>query len=147
MRRSDIGTPAWYAFVVSRPPHPYEALSWDAAPNERRDAVADLLTRPDEIDVACLVRPWGRKDVWDGAAAVLEGLDQERLTPHLPELLAWLQDSNWPGSSAVLQRLVRFDPLRIGPALRRATRQAHGERDQEWLANLARLAAEMSDGS
>ena len=47
----------------------------------------------------------------------LEGLPPDTLAPHLPALLEWVQDINWPVARIIAPILARFD-ARIVPHLR-----------------------------
>lgn len=45
------------------------------------------------------------KNVWDNCAKILSARSNEELSPYLIELMAWLQDMNWPGADCILDRL------------------------------------------
>ncbi|KAE8447051.1 hypothetical protein EG329_011186 [Mollisiaceae sp. DMI_Dod_QoI] len=49
------------------------------------------------------------------AVATLDKLDSASLMPLLPEILAWLQDLNWPVAKPVLQLMRKHLPLLIDP--------------------------------
>ena len=48
------------------------------------------------------------KDIWENCARALYEIPDERLMKYLPALLEWLEDLNWPGSYAILDRLLIF---------------------------------------
>lgn len=125
-------------------PHPYDKLSWTTPEAERQAAIAALMADPDRIDFRLLLRPSGRKDVWEHAAEVLRQFGFPRLAEHLPSLLEWLQDLNWPGAQDVLDLLGQADPAVVEPELREAMVKARSEGDEDWLTNLQRLAGEMA---
>lgn len=126
-------------------PHPYDKLSWSAPEEERQAAMTELLAHPDRLDLHLLLQLHGRKDVCEHAATVLERVGLPQLEEHLPALLAWLQDLNWPGVAAVLRLLARADLAVVRPQLERAVARAKQERDGEWLANLVRLDKAMAE--
>lgn len=51
----------------------------------------------------------------EDALARLETLDTAALAPLIPELLTWLQDTNWPVARPVLQLLLKHLPLITDP--------------------------------
>ena len=48
------------------------------------------------------------KGVWENCARALYEISDERLEKHLPSLLEWLEDLNWPGALIILERLKKF---------------------------------------
>lgn len=48
------------------------------------------------------------KNVWDNCAKILAARSNEELSPYLIELMAWLQDMNWPGAFCILNRLKKM---------------------------------------
>ncbi|MFD2085399.1 DUF5071 domain-containing protein [Brevibacillus brevis] len=63
-----------------------------------------------------LIQPFD-KSYWDNAAVVLSSIDHQRLKGHIPSLLMWLQDMNWPGAEVIAKILVEMRELVI-PHLR-----------------------------
>jgi hypothetical protein len=51
-------------------------------------------------------------------AAALGALSPQSLTPHIPELLTWLQDDNWPVARPVAAALARCGPELVEPMRR-----------------------------
>ncbi|HZG83064.1 MAG TPA: DUF5071 domain-containing protein, partial [Brevibacillus sp.] len=45
---------------------------------------------------------------WDNAALVLSRMDHPRLKKHIPSLLVWLQDMNWPGAEVIAKKLMEM---------------------------------------
>lgn len=62
-------------------------------------------------DLSLLVLPYANgesKGLWENCARALYEISDERLEKHLPSLLEWLQDLNWPGALIILDRLKKF---------------------------------------
>ena len=49
--------------------------------------------------------PKHNKNVWENCAVIISERSDEEIKPHLPEVLEWLQDMNWPGAFCILNRL------------------------------------------
>lgn len=94
-------------------------------------------------DPGVFIQPCGErhhKNVWDNCARVLSDRADAELAPHLPALLRWLQDMNWPGAQRIADRLRRFaDREALAAALDVCARQAQASRDDEWIENLRTL--------
>ena len=61
--------------------------------------------------VKCLsifMQPVG-KNLWDNCARILYTKSDDELRPYLSKLLEWIQDLNWPGAMAILERLQQFE--------------------------------------
>ena len=59
-------------------------------------------------DFSLLIRPVTKrhnKNVWDNCALIVCSKSDELLCPYAYRLLEWIQDLNWPGALAVLDRL------------------------------------------
>jgi len=81
------------------------------------------------------------KNVWLNCAKILEEKTDQELSPHLPKLLEWLQDLNWPGTFIIIDRLKRFNgQLLLNPFIE-AVKKACGKNseDQEWANYLSFL--------
>ena len=121
------------------PAHLLVAALNENAPAERRaDARRRILAQPN-FDDRQLMHPFPWKNCWAGCADVLRELNDERLTPFLPDLLEWIIDLDWPGAQTVFDRLSRMAPDHLHPALDKAMKRAEAEGDAEWRQNLARL--------
>ena len=94
-------------------------------------------------DLAAFIQPCGEryhKNVWGNCAKVLSDRTDAELAPHLPALLRWLQDMNWPGALQIADRLRRFaDREALAAALDASMRQAQESSDDEWIENLRTL--------
>ena len=70
-------------------------------------------------DVKCLkafFQPSGPgycKSVWDNCAKIVCERSDEELVPYTSDMLAWLEDLNWPGTMCVVQRLKQFNDVSI----------------------------------
>lgn len=80
--------------------------------------------------------PYG-KNVWDNCASILAKKSDKELKPYLIQLLEWLQDVNWPGSSCIAYRLQNYaDTQSFEMALTICKNKAHVLNDEEWERNL-----------
>lgn len=52
--------------------------------------------------------PKHNKNVWENCAVIISERSDEEIKPHLPEMLEWLQDMNWPGAFCILNRLQKY---------------------------------------
>ena len=52
--------------------------------------------------------PKHNKNIWDNCAVIIAEKSDEKIKPHLVELLEWLQDMNWPGAFCILDRLKNY---------------------------------------
>ena len=52
--------------------------------------------------------PQHNKNVWENCAVIISERSDEEIKPHLPEVLEWLQDMNWPGAFCILNRLKNY---------------------------------------
>ncbi|CZR55768.1 uncharacterized protein PAC_05656 [Phialocephala subalpina] len=72
------------------------------------------------------------KDKHDNEAiAKLDNMDPAVFAPLLPELLTWLQDTNWPVARPVLQLMLKHLPLITDPV-----RDVLRGDDEPWIFNL-----------
>lgn len=81
--------------------------------------------------------PKHNKNVWENCAAIIVGESDEKLKPHLVELLEWLQDMNWPGAFCILGRLKQYtDYKSLHGAINVCVEKARGCNDVVWEFNL-----------
>lgn len=81
--------------------------------------------------------PEYNKNVWGNCAAIIADKSDEKLKPHLVELLEWLQDMNWPGAFCILNRLQKYsDIISISSAINICVKKANECNDDVWKANL-----------
>ncbi len=115
-------------------------LHWSRGAGEQ--AHGRTLAR-DMTDLRIFLQPdaYGGKAVWDNCALILAERSDAELAPYLEELLAWLQDINWPGTLTILSRLRRFSGKALPYAVTRAAVRAElmGECGESWLGALAAL--------
>ena len=79
------------------------------------------------------------KNVWDNCAKVICKKNDLELQPFIIQLLEWVQDLNWPGAIAVLERL-RFcsGEVFIKPFLQTVQKAlSDKEKNEEWLYHLS----------
>ena len=80
------------------------------------------------------------KNVWDNCAIIIADSNDEKLKPHLVELLEWLQDLNWPGALCILYRLQKYsDDSFIHSAINTCVEKAKKFNDETWEQNLYML--------
>ena len=81
--------------------------------------------------------PQHNKNVWENCAVIISERSDEEIKPHLPEVLEWLQDMNWPGALCILDRLRKFsDSNTIFEAINTCIQKARENRDDVWNSNL-----------
>lgn len=84
--------------------------------------------------------PRHNKNVWENCALIIAEKNDEKLKPHLVELLEWLQDMNWPGAFCILDRLQRYsDNNSIHSAINGCIEKAKECGDEVWESNLCLL--------
>ena len=84
--------------------------------------------------------PKYNKNVWENCAVIISERSDEEIKPHLPEVLEWLQDMNWPGSFYILDRLKNYsDNKSILSAISICLQKAKGCNDEIWEGNLLTL--------
>lgn len=75
-----------------------------------------------------LLAPSGDKSDWDNEAIRIVNLGYPAVAEHLPELLVWLQDMNWPGARTIAEFLVS-----IGiPLVPHILKILNGD-DEDWI--------------
>ena len=89
--------------------------------------------------MAQLILPKQGKAIWRNAALVLAELGPVRIGDELPNVLVWLQDTNWPGASIILHFMASLPNEILMPALEIAVQRAQIENDEEWLVALGLL--------
>lgn len=95
-----------------------------------------------EIDQFVLpISPKYSKNVWLNCAKILAEKTDQELLSHLPKMLEWLQDLNWPGTFIIIDRLKRFNgQLLLNPYIEAVKKACEkNSEDQEWASHLAFL--------
>ena len=91
-------------------------------------------------DITPFIQPLTKehnKNVWDNCAVIISEKDDEKLKPHLTELLEWLQDMNWPGAFCILNRLQKYsDRESLDAAINVCIEKAKADGDPVWESNL-----------
>ena len=81
--------------------------------------------------------PKYNKNVWENCAIIIAEKSDEKLKPHLVELLGWLRDMNWPGAFCILDRLRRYlDNSSMRSAINTCIEKAKACNDGAWECNL-----------
>lgn len=77
------------------------------------------------------------KNVWDNCAKVLSARSDEELSPYWGQMLAWLQDLNWPGAYCILDRIKRIsDKTVFNVTYAICMKCANAMEDTTWAENL-----------
>lgn len=80
------------------------------------------------------------KNVWENCAEIIADKSDEKLKPHLVQLLEWLQDMNWPGAFRIQDRLQKYaDNNSIYSAINFCIEMAKSCNDVAWEENLYSL--------
>ena len=91
----------------------YKMLSWNSS---FEDQAHGIETARDLDDLSLLILPYANgesKSVWENCAKALYDISDNRLEKHLPSLLEWLRDLNWPGALIILDRLKVFSGKKL----------------------------------
>ena len=84
--------------------------------------------------------PKRNKNVWGNCAVIISERSEEEIKPHLPEVLEWLQDMNWPGAFCILDRLQKYEDIdSLNKSLMICLRKAKMLNDETWECNLNML--------
>lgn len=84
--------------------------------------------------------PKHNKNVWENCAVIISERSDEEIKPHLPEMLEWLQDMNWPGAFCILNRLQKYsDENSLCNAINVCIKKAKKCKDEVWESNLRLL--------
>lgn len=90
--------------------------------------------------------PQHNKNVWENCAVIISERSDEEIKPHLPEVLEWLQDMNWPGAFCILNRLKNYsDKNSILSAINVCVQKAKECNDEVWEDNLLTLQRMISE--
>lgn len=101
-------------------------LHWHTPASIVNEAIEELIKIQDDY-VHLLIQPHD-KPYWDNAARVLARMDARRLEYHIPVLLLWLQDMNWPGANTIANLLRTFGEPIIAPI-----QQILQDKDGTWI--------------
>lgn len=116
----------------------YEKLSWNSPQPIQESAILEARSIQDlGLFIQPMMQP-NPKAVWKNCARVLADRSDEELVPHLPSLLQWLQDMNWPGAD-LIKRLAQIPLQLIRHPLALAISSARQARDEAWLSSLLQL--------
>lgn len=120
----------------------YKMLSWHSSPGEQLRGI-ELAGNIDDLSLLILPCANGEgKSTWDNCAKALYKISDDRLEKHLPSLLEWIQDLNWPGALLILDRLKTFSGKKLKVPFVDLCTYAIGLNNEEgflWLDNLSEL--------
>ena len=117
-----------------------DMLNWHMPPEIQSKGIS--LARNIETIIPFIqpLTPVHSKDVWANCAVIIAEKSDEKLKPHLVELLEWLQDMNWPGAFCILDRLQKYsDKSSILRAKNICIQRAIKNNDEIWKENLLML--------
>lgn len=113
-----------------------ELLDWNRT--EKEQAKGRELAR-DVKSINVFLQPNG-KNLWDNCALILAERSDEELEPYLLNLMAWLEDMNWPGAFCILDRLNRYaDTPMFNWALKTSLELAKATHAKIWRKNLKEI--------
>lgn len=113
-----------------------ELLDWNRT--EEEQAKGRELAR-DVKSINVFLQPNG-KNLWDNCALILAERSDEELEPYLLNLMAWLEDMNWPGAFCILDRLNRYaDTSMFNWALEASIELAKATHAKIWRKNLKEI--------
>lgn len=120
----------------------YKMLHWHSRFGDQLEGIK-LAKNLDDLSLLILPNANGEsKSVWENCARALYEVSDERLEKHLPSLLEWIEDLNWPGALIILDRLKIFSGEKLkGPFIdlvNRAT-SLNNEEGLMWLDYLSEL--------
>ena len=115
-------------------------INWNRSPAEQTKGIQ--MAR----EVQCIrafFRPCGpgySKSVWSNCAIIICERSDDELIPHVFEMLAWLQDLNWPGAYTVLQRLLKFSEVdMLAATIETMIPALEAMTDIPWLMSIANI--------
>ena len=117
-----------------------DMLDWHMSPEIQLEGIS--LARNIETIIPFIqpLTPKHNKNVWGNCAVIISERSDEEIKPHLPEVLEWLQDMNWPGAFCILDRLKNYsDKNSILSAISICIQKAKGCHDEIWEGNLLTL--------
>lgn len=117
-----------------------DMLDWHMSPEIQLEGIS--LARNIETIIPFIqpLTPKHNKNVWGNCAVIISERSDEEIKPHLPEVLEWLQDMNWPGAFCILDRLKNYsDKNSILSAISICIQKAKDCNDEVWEGNLLTL--------
>ena len=122
-----------------------DMLDWHMSPEIQAKGIS-LASDVDTIVPFILpLTPRHNKNVWENCAAIIAKKSDEKIKPHLVELLEWLQDMNWPGAARILDRLHKYaDNNSIRSAISICVETATNCNDEIWKDNLFSLLSNVN---
>lgn len=90
--------------------HIYKMLNWK---NPSKIQLEGIRLAKQIDDLSLLICPPAEPSVWEHCADILCDKSDDVLEPYINSLLEWLQDLNWPGALAILNRLKAFSGKKL----------------------------------
>lgn len=117
-----------------------DMIDWHMPPEIQSKGISLAKTVEKIIPFIQPLTPKHNKNVWENCAVIIAEKKDEKLEPHLVELLEWLQDMNWPGAFCILDRLITYsDNNSILSAISICLQRAKDCNDGTWESNLSML--------
>lgn len=107
------------------------ALSLIENADDFEAAANEILSHPDEYDVAELILPYKR--IFGECGYIISRMPIDFIEKNAVALLRWFQDPNWPGFQPVLEALRKLPANVLIPALNQAIEEAQKANDEEWI--------------
>ena len=109
-------------------------LDWNADPQKQNAAIEQLI----HID-SCyfpLLINWSKKSTWENSVKVIIKIGYPRNKALIPQLIAFLRDPNWPGSTDAIITLQNLPVKEIMSFWEDAIKTAYEQRDGMWLTGI-----------
>ena len=85
-----------------------DMLDWNMPPEIQSKGISLAKNIETILPFIQPLTPKHNKNVWENCAVIISEQSDEKIRPHLIELLEWLQDMNWPGAFCILERLQKI---------------------------------------
>jgi len=112
-------------------------LSWDMPLQIQNEAMCRLADIDDDR-IQLLIQP-GDKSCWGNAARILKNIGYPRNHKVIPDLMAWLQDMNWPGAEIIMEILESIDRKTLIPYIEDSLEKAADDDDFLWITAIKEL--------
>lgn len=90
-------------------------------------------------NLSVLIQPYNNY-TWENCALVLYNKSDEELEPYLEGLLEWMLDLNCSGAMTILQRLIKFDSIKIKQKYEQMVYKIYKENDENMINQLLFLS-------
>lgn len=110
-------------------------LDWNSAQVDI-DHATNKLVSIDSDKIPMLILPEADKRLWANAALVIKKIGYPRIKEHVPNLLEWLKDVNWPGANIVMELLESVEKDFLISCIEDTLIKAKEKDDEMWLGGL-----------